>query len=166
MHNFLRLEKSCHFNDKLTARFGASFEMRHRQFYPRAELEYNISDKFGSLLLTESKAVYRKDFYPKMKAVSMRVRVQTGMYITGKPLYPKIDVDEPKPLKLFVGAALIALALGTPLGASKILSVYDTEDGHRKKEKPTAGLGLKLEAKIQERALCLSVHQLNGELSF
>jgi hypothetical protein len=33
-------------------------------------------------------------------------------------------------------------------------------------EKPTAGLGLKLEAKIQERALCLSVHQLNGELSF
>jgi hypothetical protein len=43
-----------------------------------------ISDKFGSLLLTESKAVYRKDFYPKMKAVSMRVRVQTGMYITGK----------------------------------------------------------------------------------
>mmetsp|Transcript_3941 Transcript_3941/g.9933 ORF Transcript_3941/g.9933 Transcript_3941/m.9933 type:complete len:223 (+) Transcript_3941:356-1024(+) len=164
MHNFLRLEKRFEFNETWSARLGGSYEIRQQHFYPRAELEYKISDKYGSLLLTESRALYRKDFYPKYKSVSMRIRVQTGAYLTGKPMFPRIDVDEPEPLKLFAGAALIALAIGAPLGASKILPVHSKESPLTK-EKAESGLGLKLEAKLQDRALCLTVHQLNGIVS-
>lgn len=96
------------------AQGGADFQLQGKKIWPRAEigykvrhsgkhnppastiskpmllegsltrLGYQISDRYGSLVLSESKAVIRKDFKAEVGAVSMKVRCEAGCNLRGK----------------------------------------------------------------------------------
>merc|ERR1712023_330990 len=169
MVNFMRVRKEWTINDRLSAQLGADYKLQGRHFTPCMELGCKINDRFGCLVLrakeNESKAVLRKEFKAQLSAVSMKVRCEAGCSLRGKPLFPKVDLDDPKPLKLFLGAAALMVACQKPLPASKVVPVVEAPIPFSKGKKGKAGVGIKLELQIRQRALCLSVHELSSVLT-
>ncbi|XP_075265008.1 uncharacterized protein LOC142357235 [Convolutriloba macropyga] len=166
MKKFVRIKKKWEVNDRFTAIGGADWDIDSRSFKPRVDLAYKLNDRFGSVILTDRKVGLRKDFRVHVSKVSMRVRCELGCNLRGKPLFPRLDIDDPKPIKFFLAAAAVWVALQNPMSISKAMPSLSTPVPLTKKRaKVRADLGWTIEAHVKQRALCFSINNLGGVFS-
>ncbi|KAK9818352.1 hypothetical protein WJX72_011121 [[Myrmecia] bisecta] len=165
LQHFLRMRTAVQVNEKLSAEFGADFNVTKQTLHPRAALSYELFAKgreLGTLRATTEGLLLRKRFNLAYKKVSASVYVNGGFTYDGRP-EGGVDVADLKPPALVVAAAVGLLLLGKPVSGSRSLGCVNFGVPFLNGEgaaKPEA----KVMVSRDGRGLSLSLKQLNGVL--